>query len=142
MASDFFILVARILLAIMFLSSGYAALSDVESTAGYFASLGLEPSSLFAWGVGLFELASGILLVSGFQTRPTAAVLTLFTIAASFLGHYGQGDDDPFAAFMHRQALVKDVAVAGGLILLTVLGAGRLSIDAWRGDSPRAGDRP
>lgn len=124
-------LVARVLIAAMFLSSGYSALSDIPATAGYFASLGLEPPTLAAWGTGIFELATGILLVIGLLSRPVAIVLALFTVTATWLGHYGQGDD-PFAVFMHSQALIKDVAVAGGLILLALQGAGRISVDHWR----------
>lgn len=80
MASGIAKLIARILIAAMFLSSGYSALSDIEATAGYFAGLGLEPSNLAAWGTGIFELATGVLLVIGFQARLTAAVLALFTL--------------------------------------------------------------
>ena len=73
MASGILLLLARILLAAMFLSSGYAALSDIAGTASYFAGLGLEPASLLAWAVGIFELVAGVLLVVGFQTRAAAA---------------------------------------------------------------------
>jgi putative oxidoreductase len=124
-------LIARILLAAMFLASSRSALSNIAGTAEYFAGLGLSPGTLFAWGVGLFELATGVLLVIGYQTRPVAAVLALFTLSASYLGHFGQGGDDPTAAFMHSQLLLKDIAVAGGLILLALHGAGRLSVDGW-----------
>lgn len=113
----------------MFLASGYSALSNIQATADYFGGLGLGPPVPLAWAVGLFELAAGIMLVIGFQTRAVAAVLALFSLAASFLGHYGQGGDDPAAAFMHSQALLKDIAVAGGLIALAVHGAGRLAVD-------------
>lgn len=130
--TDVFSLIARILLAAMFIMSGWSALSDVAGTAEYFAGLGLAPGALFAWGVGLFELAAGLLLVAGYQTRAAAAVLALFTLAAGYLGHYGQGGDDAMAAFMHGQMLVKDVAVAGGLILLALHGAGRWSVDGLR----------
>ncbi len=132
MPRDLLALLARILLAAMFLSSGYAALSDIEATTGYFAGLGLEPAHLLAWGVGIFELIGGAALVAGFQTRGAAAILALFTLAASFLGHYGQGGDDRMAAFIHTQMLLKDIAVAGGLILLALHGAGRASVDASR----------
>jgi putative oxidoreductase len=113
----------------MFLASGYSALANIQGTADYFAGLGLGPPVPLAWAVGLFELAGGILLIVGFQTRAVAAVLALFSLAATYLGHYGQGGDDPAAAFMHSQALLKDIAVAGGLIALAVNGAGRLSLD-------------
>ena len=128
-----FNLIARILLAAMFLASSRAALSDIAGAAQYFAGLGLSPGMLFAWGVGLFELVSGVLLVIGYQIRIVSIVLVLFTLAASYLGHYGQGGDDAFATFMHSQLLLKDIAVAGGLMLLGLYGAGRLSVDGWRG---------
>ena len=126
------LLIARILLAVMFLASGWSALSNIAGTSEYFAGLGLGPPTLLAWGVGLFELITGALLVVGFQTRAVAVVLALFTLASTYLGHFGQGGDDPAAVFMHTQALLKDIAVAGGLIALAVQGAGKLSVDGWR----------
>src|SRR3954452_7970061 len=120
MAAGILLLLARMLLAAMFISSGYSALSDIAGTASYFAGLGLGPASLLAWAVGIFEIAAGALLVVGFQTCATAIVLALFSVVASFLGHYGQGGDDAMAAFMHSQALLKDIAVAGGMIALAV----------------------
>jgi putative oxidoreductase len=126
------LLLARILLSAMFLASGYIALSNIEATASYFAGLGLQPGELLAWGVGIFELASGSLVLIGFLTRPVAVVLALFTVAATYLGHLGQGGDDAAAAFVHNQALLKDLAVAGGMILLAMHGPGRLSVDGWQ----------
>ena len=82
MASALLLLIARILLAAMFLASGYSALSNIAGTAGYFAGLGLGPPLVLAWAVGLFELAAGILLVIGFQTRAVATVLALFSLCA------------------------------------------------------------
>jgi putative oxidoreductase len=131
MATGLLLLLARILLAAMFLASGYAALSDIAATAGYFAGLGLGPSTLLAWVVGAFEVLAGILLVIGVQTRATAGVLALFTLAATWFGHYGQGGGDPAAVFTHNQMLLKDIAVAGGLIVLVLHGPGRLSLDGW-----------
>ena len=134
MAAGILLLLARVLLAAMFISSGYSALSDIAGTASYFAGLGLGPASFLAWAVGIFEIVTGALLVIGFQTRPTAVLLAVFSVVASFLGHYGQGGDDAMAAFMHSQALMKDIAVAGGMIALAVGGPGRLSVDEWRAE--------
>jgi putative oxidoreductase len=135
MASGLLLLLVRVLLAAMFLASGYGALSNIAGTTSYFAGLGLQPAVLLAWIVGIFELVAGLFLVIGFQARRTAIVLTAFTLIATYLGHYGQGGDDPAAAFVHSQALLKDLAVAGGMILLALHGPGRLSIDGWRTES-------
>jgi putative oxidoreductase len=134
MASGILLLLARVLLAAMFISSGYSALLDIAGTASYFAGLGLGPAPLLAWAVGIFEIVAGALLVVGFQALPTAILLAVFSVVASVLGHYGQGSGDAAAAAMHSQALMKDIAVAGGMIALAVRGPGRLSMDEWRAE--------
>jgi putative oxidoreductase len=127
------LLAARLLLAFLFLFSGLSALGDIAGTTAYFSSLALPAPSLIAWATCLFELAAGILIVIGFQTRAAALLLAAFCIAAAFIGHYGQGGGDPTLAFMHSQALMKDVAIAGGFLALAVAGAGAWSVDARLG---------
>ena len=126
------LLAARLLLAFLFLSSGLSALGDIAGTAGYFSSLELPAPSLVAWATCLFELATGILILIGFQTRAAALLLAAFCVAAAFIGHYGQGAGDPALAFMHSQALMKDVAIAGGFLALAIAGPGAWSVDARR----------
>ncbi|SMH39968.1 DoxX family protein [Mesorhizobium australicum] len=121
------LLVARIMIALMFLASGYGALMDLSAASAYFGGLGLPVPLLVAVGTGLFEIAAGALLVVGFQTRIVAAVLAAFCLFATYVGHYGQTAD----AFTHQQMLLKDIAVAGGLILVALFGGGVLSLDAW-----------
>jgi putative oxidoreductase len=124
------LLIGRVLIALMFLASGYTALSDIDGTAAYFAGLGMPLPTLVTIGTGVFEIIAGLLLVAGFQTRLAAAALAAFSVAATFLGHYGQGEGA--MAFMHTQMLLKDIAVAGGLLAFAVYGAGALSMDARR----------
>jgi putative oxidoreductase len=123
---------ARLLLAFLFLASGLSSLGNIAGAADYFSSLGLPVPSFLAWATCLFELAAGVLVVIGLQTRAAAILLAAFSIAAGFIGHFGQGGEDPALAFMHDQALMKDVAIAGGFLALAVAGAGQWSADAWR----------
>lgn len=125
-------LVARLLLAVVFLPNGVLALSDIAGTAGYFEGLGFPMPVAVAWGTGLFELVAGLCVVIGFQTRIAALLLAAFCLAASVLGHVGQGGDDPAMAFMHMQALLKDIGLAGGFLALALAGPGRFSLDAAR----------
>ena len=83
------------------------------------------PLRLVAWAVGLFELVAAALILIGLKTRIAALLLAAFSFTAGFIGHYGQGGEDPTLAFMHSQALMKDIAIAGGL--------------SWRWRSPGAG---
>jgi putative oxidoreductase len=126
------LLAARLLLAFLFLASGLSSLGNIAGATEYFSSLGLPAPSFLAWATCLFELAAGALIVIGFQTAAAALLLAAFSIAAGFIGHYGQGGEDPTLAFMHSQALMKDMAIAGGFLALAVAGAGQWSVDAWR----------
>ncbi|MFC3322473.1 DoxX family protein [Mesorhizobium cantuariense] len=123
------LLLSRLLLAALFVPSGFQALSDIAATTGYFAGLGLPLPTLAAWGTGLFELIAGLFILVGFQTRITALLLAAFCIAAGFIGHYGQGGGDATLAFMHQQMLMKDIAISGGFLALAMAGAGAWSAD-------------
>ncbi|AZO42657.1 DoxX family protein [Mesorhizobium sp. M7D.F.Ca.US.005.01.1.1] len=123
------LLLSRLLLAALFVPSGFQALSDIAGTTGYFAGLGLPLPTLAAWGTGLFELIAGLLILVGFQTRVIALLLAAFCIAAGFIGHYGQGGGDPILAFLHQQMLMKDIAISGGFLALAMAGAGAWSVD-------------
>ncbi|ESY66604.1 DoxX family protein [Mesorhizobium sp. M0051] len=123
------LLLSRLLLAALFVPSGFHALSDIAGTTGYFAGLGLPLPTLAAWGTGLFELIAGLLILVGFQTRIAALLLAAFCIVAGFIGHYGQGGGDAMLAFLHQQMLMKDIAISGGFLALGMAGAGVWSVD-------------
>lgn len=133
MPSAVLLLLSRLFLAALFVPSGLQTLTNIAGSTGYFAGLGLPMPALVAWGVGLFELTAGLAVLIGLQTRLAAALLAVFCIVAGFLGHYGQGGDDPTLVFLHTQMLMKDIAIAGGFLALAAVGAGALSIDGRRG---------
>lgn len=129
MFRNLLLLAARILIAVVFVPSGIHALSNIAGTAAYFSSLGFSLPHLVAWAVGLLEFVGGAAVMLGFQTRPVAIVLAAFSFAAGFIGHYGHGGTDPVLVTMHAQALMKDIAIAGGLLALSAAGPGAFSID-------------
>lgn len=120
---------ARLLLGYLFVRMGLATLGDLAGSASYFASLGFPAPGFVASATGLFELVAGVLVVAGFKTRIAALSLALFSLLAGLIGHLGQGDD-PALAFLHWQALMKDLAIAGGFLALLVAGPGGWSLDA------------
>jgi putative oxidoreductase len=128
------LLLSRLLLAALFVPSGFHALFDIAGTTGYFAGLGLPLPALAAWGTGLFELIAGLLILVGFQTRIAALLLAAFCIVAGFIGHYGQGGGDAMLTFLHSQMLMKDIAISGGFLALAMAGAGAWSADG-RGEA-------
>jgi len=124
-------LIARILLALMFVMSGVSKLAGLEGTAGYIASAGLPLPIVLAVGAGLLELVAGIALAVGFQARIAALALALFTIVATVLFHnFWAAPADQ--AFVQQLMFMKNLAVTGGLLFVFALGAGPASIDMRR----------
>ena len=125
------VVVGRVLLALMFILSGFSKLADLGGTAGYIASGGLPFASVLAVVVGLLELVGGLAIAIGFQARWAALALGLFTIAASLLFHKFWAVPAE-QAFMQQLMFMKNLSVAGGLFIVAALGAGAASLDARR----------
>lgn len=116
----------RVLLAALFLISGLSKIGAFEATTAYIASAGL-PFPVLAYAATLaVEIGGGLLLLVGFQARPAAAVLALFTVAAAIFFHNNLSDQNQAIHFF------KNFAIAGGLLQVVAAGAGRFSLDARR----------
>jgi len=119
--SDAAKLVGRILLALMFVLAGWSKINGYAGTQGYMASAGV-PGILLPLVI-IVELIGGLMIVVGYKTRLVALLLFGFTIAASVLFHMN------WAQPMQQQIFLKNLAVAGGFLMLFAAGAGRYSVD-------------
>ncbi|MEJ6781582.1 DoxX family protein [Aminobacter sp. Piv2-1] len=120
------ILAGRVLLSIIFVLAGYAKLTAIAGTAGWFGSLGLPLPTVTTVVVGVVEVVAGLAILVGYQTRIAAIVLALFTLAASAVAHTDLADQ------VQMMFLQKNLAIAGGLFVLAAAGAGALAVDARR----------
>ena len=118
----------RILLALIFLMSGYGKVTGFEGTVGYIASKGLPLPQVAAAAAAAVELVSSILLIVGWQTRWAAAGLLLFTIPATLIFHNFWAVD---AAQVQNQTIhfMKNLSMMGGMLYVMAFGAGPLSLD-------------
>lgn len=112
------ILVARLLLAYIFLVAGWGKIVGYAGTAGYMESMGV-PGALLPLVI-LVEFGGGLALLFGFQTRFASLGLGIFSILTAFIFHGGPDDAINF---------MKNFAMAGGFFSLMLYGAGRFSLD-------------
>lgn len=118
---DGLLLLARLLLAWIFIHEGFVLAANLDGTFATMAKRGV-PASL-ATATILLQVGAGLAVASGWRTRAAALSLGLFCIATAGLFH---------ANFAVRNELLhfeKDLAIAGGLCVLSVVGAGRFSLD-------------
>ena len=118
-ASD---LAGRILLALLFLLAGYGKLGAYAGTQAYMASKGV-PGALLPLVIAL-ELGGGALVVAGLWTRAAALALAVFSVLAALIFHAN------FADQIQQIIFLKNLAIAGGFLLLAARGAGAWSLDA------------
>lgn len=112
---------ANILLALIFILSGIGKISDPAGTAGFMESMGVP--GILVWPTIALEVVGGIALVIGFQTRIAAFALAAFSIAAAVILHHN------FADQMQMIMFLKDLSIAGGLLLLAASGALSFGVD-------------
>jgi putative oxidoreductase len=122
-------LIARILLAAIFITAGLSKIGGFEGTVGYIASKGLPFAGLIAALTIVVEVLGGIAIVVGYKARVAGLILAIFTILAAIIFH-NFWDAPADQAYVQNIMFMKNMSMAGGLLLLTVFGAGGLSFDA------------
>src|SRR5690242_16328788 len=116
-------LAGRILLAGIFIWSGYGTSSGLPELAKYLGSLGLPFPGLLAPLVLVWELVGGLALLLGFYTRVSALVLGAFCLVTALLVHY---HPENMQAMIH---FAKNLALTGGFLFVAAHGGGALSLD-------------
>jgi putative oxidoreductase len=112
----------RVLLAGIFLHEAWAKITAYGMAVAYMQAFGL-PGWLLPFAIAV-ELGGGLLVIAGFYTRAAALVLALFCIATALLFH---------TKFEVRNELLhfeKDLAIAGGFLVLAARGGGAWAFDA------------
>lgn len=117
-------IVARVLMSHIFILSGLSKIGGYAATQGYMAHMGV-PGFLLPLVI-LTELGGGLMLLVGFQARIVAFLLAGFSVLAALVFHHNFADQMQMVNFM------KNLAIAGGLLMVTLHGAGEPSIDASR----------
>lgn len=116
--------VARVFLGHIFLLAGLSKISAYEGTQGYMDAMGV-PGMLLPLVI-LLEIGGGLAIIAGWKTRWTAIALAAFSVVAAAIFHNNFGDQTQMILFM------KNIAIAGGFLLLAAHGAGAYSLDNRR----------
>ena len=114
-------LIARILLSVLFLVEGIGKIFIQEDVVIYMESYGV-PEVLFIPAI-IIEILFPLLLIVGYKTKLAASVMALFTFTVAIIFHTDFGEGIQMTMFL------KDLAIAGGFLIIFIRGAGKYSID-------------
>jgi len=120
--ADPLLLVGRLLLALIFLHESITLIGGFTAASAYVAKVGV-PRFILLPTIAL-QFGAGLMLAFGFQARLGALSLGLFCLVTAFLFHTNFANKNELLHFE------KDLAIAGGLLVLMVKGAGAWSVDA------------
>ncbi|WP_262273547.1 DoxX family protein [Microvirga yunnanensis] len=120
-AANPLLLVGRLLLALIFLHEAVTLSFDFTAAASAMSKIGVPPYVLVL--TILLQLGAGLMVASGWHARLGSLSLGLFCLATAFLFHSN------FAIRNELLHFEKDLAIAGGMFVLTATGAGALSLD-------------
>jgi putative oxidoreductase len=127
---DGVLLLGRILLAAIFVQSGFGKLTHVAGFADSLAAKGLPLPMLWAVAAVATEFGGSLLILFGLGTRLIAVPMVVFLAFAAGLGHpFWVADAEHYQA--QHTNFMKDIAIMGGYLALFVAGPGAISLDGW-----------
>jgi putative oxidoreductase len=128
----------RGLIAALFLLAGLLKLQNWDGSLAMLEAHGVQFRPALLATALLVELLCGTAILIGFRTRMAALILFGYTLAVNYVLHdFWVFHGDPAMAVRYAaelQLFVKNMAIAGGLLLLVGHGAGDWSFDSWRGE--------
>ena len=128
-ADSALLLLGRVLIAWLFIPAGIGKIVGFAGTAGYIASKGMPMPNVMVVLAILAELGCGLAILVGFQTRLASWGLALFSVVSAVIFHaYWSAQGADIAA--QQINFNKNLAIAGGLLALSVAGAGAWSLDS------------
>lgn len=126
-------LAGRTMLALIFLLSGLGKIGSLAGTQGYMEANGVP--GVLIWPAIVLEIGGALAVMVGAGTRWASGLLCVFTVLTAVIFHRQFSDQVQMFMFL------KNVAIAGGFLLLLAFGPGRWSWDEREARSvgPRGG---
>ncbi len=119
--ANFFDLMSRIFISSLFLFSGYSKIFNYNGTVNWMEGFGVP--GFLLWPAIAIEIILPILIIIGYQTQISAIILAMFCFATAIIFHFD------FSNQMQIIALLKNVGLAGGFLMIAVNGTKDWSLE-------------
>ena len=132
-------LAGRVLLAVIFVLSGFGKLTNFSGTAGFMEHSGMPHALVYPGLLAsiVAELGCGLLLMVGFRARIAALLIFVWFIPVTIMFHFipwreavAQGNQ--MAAMQQQLNYMKNISIMGGLLLIASFGSGVWSADGGK----------
>ena len=113
----------RLFISTLFLVEGFGKIAIQEDVIMYMQDYGVP--EIFFVPATVLEILFPILIIVGYKTKWAASALALFTFAVAIIFHTN------FSEEMQMLFFLKDIAIAGGFMLIIAYGPGEISLDHY-----------
>lgn len=125
---DIFDLIGRIFVAFIFLYDAFDSIFYFKETKAQMTEYGLTwNQDLLLYGAIFLLLLGGTLVLIGYRSGFGVTLLLLYWIPVTFIVHSFWNDPEPERR-LHAIMFMKNIAIAGGLLIILVNGSGKYSI--------------
>jgi len=130
--NDYLALIGRVLLSLIYVWSGYGALTGIEGATKYIAAQGLPilPPTVQLVLVIIMEFGGGLLILLGLWHRLGVILLIIHTLLTAVVAHHFWTMAGG-ARVGNAINFYKNLSLVGGLLFLYLQGPGRYSLDRW-----------
>lgn len=127
--ADTALLIGRIALVVIYLMSGFQKFTDLGGVATMIGSKGLPMPMILATLAAITEVAGGILIAVGLQTRLVALGLLVFTVIITYFFHDFWNQPPGPEQTNNMIHAMKNLSICGAFLMLAGSGPGRYSMD-------------
>ena len=120
-------LLGRLLMVYVFATSGIAKVFSWQGNIQYMSTRHLPLIPLLLAIAAIIELGGSICLITGYQARMAAFVMFLYTVVLTVIFHNYWAASGMSAAIQETH-FRKNIAIAGGLLMLAYAGPGAWSL--------------
>jgi putative oxidoreductase len=130
LSRDGLLLVGRLAMSAIFIPGGFSKLTHLDAFAQSLGNRGVPGGMAMAVLAAAVEFFGSLAVAIGFKTRWAALLMAVFTIVATLVSHRYWELQDATRAMQYAQ-FMKNLAIAGGFLALSIAGAGKYRIDPW-----------
>lgn len=126
---DILDLIGRIFLSFIFLYDAYDSIAFYSQTKGRMTDYGLVwQQDLLLSGAIFLLIAGGVFLLLGYRSSLAAVLLLIYWIPLTFIVYSFWSESEVVSQRIQGVMFMKNIAIAGGLLLVIVNGSGRYSL--------------
>ena len=133
---NFCLLLGRLLMGSYFILPGLQKITSYQMMTDYMLSHNVPATAILLPITIVLQITLGLAIIVGFKGKIAAFILAGLTLVISIYMHNFWAMEEGLARTHEMQNFIKNMAIMGGLLVVSSLGTGWLSLDNRNQNTP------